>query len=252
MMSDPFVEAPLAELRREHAEVIRPFLDRLDEIADRLGAGTRVAPATVDEAVRLWERYVHGVHRSRLEALRSPKSLSCGPGLDELLENHERSTQRLAILMGHLGRYRAHSEHGAAALAAAIRTGTFVDREWMRFEETHPIACLAREIPHGEWAAVERDYDGSEPEARRLEGEIREFLKRPVESEPDALELRCAVPTCPSRALVAFRGGADGELHLGGMPSGWSVRPRDRSAPGRDAGSVLALYCPAHAAAATA
>lgn len=245
-MNGAVSDSPLGELQREHSEVVRPLLRRLEVMANLLGSRTYVPPLVVGEGLRLWEGYLHGVHRNRLEALRSRKSCSCGTALEELLDDHERSRRRMAILRELLEQYRVGDAHSAEALAGAIRSATQVDEAWIRFEEEQPFSCLARERTAPEWAAVAFTFRRTDSSLQDLEGEVRGFLDRPIGSVPESFEIRCNVGGCPSRASVAFRGTSPEGMQLGPAPTGWAVRMKDGVGFHLPPAPVLAFYCPAH------
>ncbi len=245
MSGTPAPRGPIVELRREHAEVAQPLLRRMEEIADLLESGIRVPPGEIDEGFRLWEEYLHGAHRDRLAALRSPRSARCGPGLEDALENHEHSQRRVARLRELLERYR-DTGTDTGALADAIHAGIRVDREWIEFEEEQPFSCLARELTDSERDAMTRALRATGPSIADIEGRVRGFLDRPVGSLPETFEVRCDVGTCPSRATLAFRGTSSEGVHLGPAPPGWVLRTKDRRGSSVGSPPTLAFYCPAH------
>lgn len=238
---------PLAELTREHEEIVLPFLKRMDQIANLLDSGANVSPEVISEGVELWSEYLHGIHGDRLEMLRSAKSLSCGPELQQVLEDRTHSTQRIKQLPELLNRYRAGLPHGRAALAQVLRTGVYVDLVWTRFEDEHPLSCLARQLTAAELEAIANQFQENQAAVALLEGRIHRFLERPIGVVPDTLEIRCSVSSCPARTDVAYLGATLDELRMGRLPLGWTTRPQGGAGQTGVARPSIAFYCPAHA-----
>lgn len=237
---------PLAELRREHSELIRPFLERVSTLADLLENGSRVSPERLRETIQVWQEYVHEAHRSRLAALESEKAFTCGPGLQEVIEDEARSPQRMSRLSILVEDYRRGAPHGAIALATALRSSAYVDRVWVEFEESHPFSCLSRALTASERERIGVRFREGEGRIRELEQRIRKILAEPVEIVPGRLELRCSVAECRARTSVPLLGRGPGDLRIGDPGDGWTERP---AASGEGAGQ-LAFFCPAHGRAA--
>ncbi len=240
-------QVPLDELRREHSEVVRPLLSRLNQMADLLEAGRAVSPTLLTEGIDLWEQYLHGVHRARLESLRSVKAMTCGPDLEDVLEDQERAQRRLSRLRGLLEAYRNGAAHGAIALALAIRSGTYVDEVWIRFEEEHPFSCLAKQLTGAEWNSIQRGFQGNDKALAVLETRIGEFLRNAIEVTPPLFEIRCNVDSCMSRAIVSSRDEHQSALLIGPVPAGWSVHAKEGEPGTASEGRARAFYCPLHA-----
>lgn len=237
---------PLEELTREHLEVARPLLDRIDRIADQLEAGTRIPAGELAEGIELWDQYLHGVHLDRLEALQIEKSAKCGPGLAEVLEDHYRSRQRMGRLRELVADYEAGKAHARVALALSLRSDSYVDRVWLRFEEEHPFSCLARALSPVERAEAVRRFQEDGGAAEQIEDRIHQFLSRAIQTAPDTFEIRCNTSSCSSRAAVPYRGDGAGELRLGPVPEGWATGLKLRTAPSSNEPPRLAFFCPAH------
>lgn len=238
--------SPIAELIREHDEVVRPLLDRMSRLADLLDSGTHVSPDLVREGVELWKTYVHEVHGAELNHLQSAKSLRCGPGLSEVLEDQNRSTQRMDRLHELIEDYRAGRPHGRTALALALRSAAYVDRIWTGFEEEHPFACLAEQLSPEELSKLATKTRSHRDRAAHLEDLVRAYLRKPVRVAPGALEIRCTVDGCPQRTRVSLVGAPTEGFRLSPLGGGWVVREQSsegRSDPGT---STFAFFCPTH------
>ena len=247
-MSTSRATDPVEELTREHREVVQPLLDRMNQIADRLETDTNVAEPVLTEGITLWDEYLHGVHLARLEHLAGQKSMLCGPGLKEVLEDHYRSRERMGRIRDLVRDYAADRRHARAALALALRSDTYVDTVWLRFEEEHPFGCLAQGLTPSDRENVARQFLQDREAVDDLEKRIVRFLARPIGVAPDRFEIRCHVASCAARAAVRFARGGSGELRLGPIPADWTTAPASTEPPAEGGPSPFAFYCPAHSA----
>jgi hypothetical protein len=245
-MTDAPLASPIDELRRDDFEVVRPFLTRMTDLAQLLDAGTRVSPELISDGVDLWKAYLHEVRDSRLEMLRSAKSLACGPGLDDAIDDHGHSQQRMTQLSELVKSYRAGRPHSETALAVALRAGALVDRSWVGFEETHPFSCLADQLTHEELRALRSQFQANQETDSTLTDRIHAYLSRPIEHAPDGLEIRCNVASCTQRTRAGVAGDPATGLELRPLSEGWVLRAKTSEGLRATEPGLLGFFCPAH------
>ncbi len=245
--TDSSVVDPLAEMKREHAEVVRPLLDRMSHLADLIDAGVPVSARTISNGIDLWIQYVNGLHGPRLKMMRSEKVGACDTGLKSVLENRDRSSDRMVRLRELTEEYRRGDPRVRGILAIALRSAVQVDRAWIEFEEENPISCLSEELKGTEARDLEERFRENEGQFPPLESRIHSYLAAHVEVASNSVEVRCNVASCPSRALVDFRGDAREWFSLSAPPKGWVLRSIDDGGAVLDRPGSLGFFCPVHA-----
>jgi len=200
------------ELQREDAEVLYPLMARINELADALAEGRAVDPEYIENALRLWGRYVGEMHQSRLQRLfaivrgapemsrtsaRShlrltdrlrgrprhappPAPESVEAQYAEIRGTQMRMAQRLAVLEGLVGAYRRGEFFSAQMLASLLRSGAFSDRAWGRYEEQFVLKSLGEHLGAEEDLRLHQEVLSSDALRNQVEGEVRAFLSKPL------------------------------------------------------------------------
>ncbi len=245
--TDSSIVNPLTELKREHAEVVRPLLDRISHLADLIEAGVPVSARTISDGIDLWIQYVDGLHGTRLGMMRPERAGACAPDLRRVLENRDRSADRMVRLRELTEEYRRGDPRVRGILAIALRSAVQVDRAWIEFEEENPISCLSEQLNGTETRDLEERFRENEGQFPPLESRIRSYLAARVEVASNSVEVRCNVASCASRVRVGFRGDSREWFSLGPPPKGWVLRLIGGGGAALDGSDSLGFFCPVHA-----
>jgi hypothetical protein len=207
-------ESPLRavaeELVREDKELLLPLLARINEVADALAQGKLVDPDYIDEAVRLWNRFVSEVHQHRLERLYNVFQLlvqARGPSdrgphrsvsrfrpskknevhvetsldkYNEIRGTQTRMEERIGVLRGLISGYRRKEYYSAQMLASLLRSGAFSDRAWAKYEEEFVQKFLDEHVAADEDMRLRSEVQASGELRDKVGTEIRQYLARPV------------------------------------------------------------------------
>lgn len=169
-------------LRREHA-VAGGLLGRMEELAERIQAGTPVSPTTVRRGVGLLDAYLHRVHVRQFDVDLWPEFLAaahpeCVGALRQIRAEHERMRLRAQELLGQSQRWASGDPGAAEEVARGLVRLVEHDTDVNRFEERHPFACLAAVLPKESLFQAGTVLDGHAGTKKALEANIGRFLGR--------------------------------------------------------------------------
>jgi hypothetical protein len=203
------------EIRGEDERLLFPMMARVNEVADAIMRGESVDPDYLEEAIRLWSRFVNEVHQRRMERIqelyrvivtgeapatlaarrrrhfgRKPKAVAhletTSDRYNEIRGTQTRMSERLAVLEGLAAAYRRHEYHSEQLLASLLRSGAFSDRAWAQYEEEFVRGHLAEKVSKDEEAVLRQEVKDSDTRTAPVERDVREFLERPIRFKPPA------------------------------------------------------------------
>jgi hypothetical protein len=177
-------------LQRAQVGVAALLLDRIANMADLLDGGANLEPEQLAGGLDLWERYLHGDRWERLSLLADPPVSSCRAAIGAARENHERASERMALLRTLLEAYAAGLPNARAKLVLALRSEVLIDRAWDCFQERHRFSTRGRKLSTPTNEPDPRTLTSDQAGTRALEEKVQQYLSRGVTVRSHAREIR--------------------------------------------------------------
>lgn len=242
---------PIEELQREH-EVVRPLLERLVEVGERMKSGEDVPAGEIQGGLSLLDEYLHRVHATRIDQDLLPEArpvamTTCFEHLDRIVHDHAASRERAERLRGLVAAYGKDPSGSRGELAEGLITLASEDHDLMTYEETYPFSCLVSVLPDEAASRVHGAFlkDGS-GDLSDLEAHITRYLARPVGAR-ETVSVKCSEPGCSRSGEAVLGATPTGRLALAPPPGGWTAEPAAPKANGPSRIRVdVAMRCPEH------
>jgi hypothetical protein len=191
-------------LQRAQVGVAALLLDRIANMADLLDGGVNLEPEQIAGGLDLWERYLHGDRWELLSLLADPPVSSCSAAIGAARENHERASERMALLRTLLEAYSAGLPDARAKLVLGLRSEVLVDRAWDCFQERHRFSTPRRELSPPTNEQTPRALTSDQAGTRALEEKVQQYLARVVTVRSHAPEIRGATASGASGTTVPW------------------------------------------------
>lgn len=168
-------------LKREH-RFVEELLGRLQELAERMRSGERVAPGTVRLGVGLLDAYLHRIHMRQFDhelwpIARGVTRPECGGTLAQIRGDHERLRGSAQEILELTSRWAMGDAGAEAEVAQRLAALVAFDGAINTLEERQPFTCLPTALPAGERERLGAAFAGHTGAKGAVEARISRYLR---------------------------------------------------------------------------